>query len=442
MFLFLVLMQGRDSSAEFNLDPQSVRSTAKGGKFGSAEIGFGESYQLDTTLATKEVLKAALGAEHGPAPEFAVLVISEDLDVSKIYQDITAALGPTTRVFGGGTTVVRESEPDDTPSPVPTISLLTVRSEKIRFGVGSASHTAHGGPRQAAQAAARQALATAGKEASEPPRAILASLAGPKPQDALAGIEDIVGKNVPILGGSVHKETAVFGGSVLHGPAVAVAFLYTSLPVGWVFEAGYDTTLPQSGVITELRGSELVAIDGRPAWQVYDEWLDGRLEKLAERGQAALWEILDVLALNPIYQRVETADGQVRFVFTHPTVFDNKVADRRIYVGTPLQVGDRIHLSHGTWELLLNRIGTLPRTAKVRGGFGVDTRPILGFGHICAGVMSVVPKQEKPKVPHLLNYAMEGTPAAYMFTIGEQGFYPGIGNKHANLSTSFLVIGE
>lgn len=56
--------------------------------------------------------------------------------------------------------------------------------------------------------------------------------------------------------------------------------------------------------------------------------------------------------------------------------------------------------------------------------------------------MSVVPKQEKPKVPHLLNYAMEGTPAAYMFTIGEQGFYPGIGNKHANLSTSFLVIGE
>lgn len=90
----------------------------------------------------------------------------------------------------------------------------------------------------------------------------------------------------------------------------------------------------------------------------------------------------------------------------------------------------------------MNRIGNLPTHAKVYGGIDVNTRPILGIGYICAGVMGVIPETEREKLPLLINYANNDAPFIANFTWGECGLFPGIGNKHGNLLTSFLVIGN
>jgi hypothetical protein len=45
-------------------------------------------------------------------------------------------------------------------------------------------------------------------------------------------------------------------------------------------------------------------------------------------------------------------------------------------------------------------------------------------------------------MPILINYANKDAPFIAPFTWGEQGQFPGVGNKHGNLLTSFLVIGS
>ena len=109
---------------------------------------------------------------------------------------------------------------------------------------------------------------------------------------------------------------------------------------------------------------------------------------------------------------------------------------------TKIKVGEKIYLSHGTWETLINRIGNLPIHAKLHGDIGVGGAPILGIGYICAGVMGVIPETEREKLPLLINYANNDGPFIASFTGGEQGHFPGIGSKHGNLLTSFLVIGD
>jgi hypothetical protein len=49
--------------------------------------------------------------------------------------------------------------------------------------------------------------------------------------------------------------------------------------------------------------------------------------------------------------------------------------------------------------------------------------------------------EEREKIPLLINYANNNGPFIANFTWGEQGHFPGIGNRHGNLLTSFMVVG-
>ena len=109
---------------------------------------------------------------------------------------------------------------------------------------------------------------------------------------------------------------------------------------------------------------------------------------------------------------------------------------------TEIKEGDEIHLSHGTWERLLNRVGNLPVKARIQGGLAPEKTAVLGIGFVCAGVMRVIPEAEREKMPLLINYANNEAPFIAPFSWGEQGYFPGVGYKHGNLLTSFLVIGE
>ena len=105
-------------------------------------------------------------------------------------------------------------------------------------------------------------------------------------------------------------------------------------------------------------------------------------------------------------------------------------------------MSERIYLSHGTWETLVNRIGNLPRNAKINGGIDASQKPLFAIGFICGGVMGVIPETEREKLPILINYTNNNAPFIACFTWGEQGHFPGVGNKHGNLSTSFLIVGS
>ncbi len=56
--------------------------------------------------------------------------------------------------------------------------------------------------------------------------------------------------------------------------------------------------------------------------------------------------------------------------------------------------------------------------------------------------MRVIPEEEPQKMALLINYANHDAPFIAPLSWGEQGYFPGVGYKHGNLLTSFLVIGE
>jgi hypothetical protein len=99
-------------------------------------------------------------------------------------------------------------------------------------------------------------------------------------------------------------------------------------------------------------------------------------------------------------------------------------------------------LSYGNWETLLNRVGTLPRSARISAGLSAKAPISLSIGTICAGVVSVIPDDVRPMLPVLINQSNGNAPVIAAFTWGEQGHLPGVGNRHSNVTTSFLVIGR
>lgn len=56
--------------------------------------------------------------------------------------------------------------------------------------------------------------------------------------------------------------------------------------------------------------------------------------------------------------------------------------------------------------------------------------------------MGVIPEAERQKMPALINSADGGAPFIATFTWGEQGHFSGGGNRHGNLTCSFLIFGE
>ena len=82
------------------------------------------------------------------------------------------------------------------------------------------------------------------------------------------------------------------------------------------------------------------------------------------------------------------------------------------------------------------------RCGPLRYGVAPEWRPLLGIGFVCAGVMRAIPEAEREKMPLLIDYANSQAPFIAPFSWGEQGYFPGVGYKHGNLLTSFLVIGE
>jgi hypothetical protein len=291
-------------------------------------------------------------------------------------------------------------------------------------------------------AAVRSAIRSAGKTADQKPTVILLVSTIGIEEEVVEGIGQVVGPDQLLLGGTAGgPNAAVFGEDTVHSKGVSLAVIYTDLPVGCTFEGGFDVTDKHSGIVTKVEGQDIVEIDDKPALDVYDQWLGGEIEQLhaqAEKPDA----VRDLLTLHPLYRRYTSDQGENYFLFSHPWPKDDKMQDRRVSTSTKIKPGERIYLSHGTWETLVNRIGNLPRNAKVSGGIGVIHKPLFGVGFICGGVMGVIPEAEREKLPILINYANNSAPFIACFTWGEQGHFPGIGNKHGNLLTSFLVVGS
>jgi len=445
----------RQQEEEFQLLPQEVPvNAAQETGIAGTEVGTGWSTSQDPKLAVKEAVRMALKGKAQKNPDFAVIYPSSGSDMKAILDAAKAFLGENTKIFGGSSDsravmtdkgflkVTKRGYQSAQMEGRTGLAIMTVTSKEIIFGVASANLSDFPSPQEMSKDAVLKAVANAGKTEEEPPRIVLLSSTIGIEEEVLEGIEEAVGKNVPVLGGTAGGPAiAVFGEDGIYDRGVSLAVVYTDLPIGWTFEGGFDVTDQHTGIVTKTEGQAIVEIDNKPALDVYDEWLGGEIERLYERvGKPD--EIRDLLILHPLYRKYTSPSGQDYFLFSHPWPKDDEMKNRSVLTSTKFNLGERIYLSHGTWETLINRIGNLPRNAKSHAGMRMDARPILAMGFICGGVMGVIPETERAKLPFIINYANNNAPFIASFTWGEQGYFPGIGCKHGNLLTSFLVIGR
>lgn len=416
------------------------------------EVGTGWSVGEDPNDAVIEAVNMALRDKNDKTPDFAIIFASSGSDIKAIFSKAREIFGNETKIYGGssdsraimtdqGFVHVRKKEPEATKRPN-ALAVMTVTSHDIIFGVGSANFSDYPSVQTASRHAFESAIKSAGRSLDEKPRLVLVIPSFGAAEDVLKGIEDVASNKTVILGGtSGGPEFAVIGQNEVYENGVSVTVVYTDLPVGWVFEGGFDVTDACSGIVTKVDGYTITEIDHRPALDVYDECLDGKMSQLVNELKD-LRAIKDHLTLHPFYRKYTTSNGQNYFLFSHPSTKDKTLKDRRVMTSTRIKAGERIYLAHGTWEVLLNRIGNLPLKAKVKGGLSLYTKPIFGIGHICSGVMGIIPEEDREKMSILINYASDNIPFIANFTWGEQGHLSGIGNKHGNLLTSFVMVGQ
>lgn len=418
------------------------------------EVGTGWSNDLDAVKATKDAFNMALEGKENAIPDFVIIYATSGSDIETIYATTREILGSETRIYGG----TSDSRAVITEKKLVTaadrgyyaeeeskngLGVMTVTSKDITFGVGSTDLNDYDSPQAAARAAAEQAILDAGKTNAELPQVMLVIPHVGYEEEILEGIEEVVSKKTIILGGTSGEggtTVGVFGIDRVIEEGIGVAALYTDLPIGWTYEAGFDIS-EKSGVVTKMDGQAIVEIDDRPALEVYDEWLDGEITSLHEEGKD-FSAVRDLLTLSPLYRKYTSAEGSVYRLYSHPWPIDENLVDKGIMTGTKIEEGERVYLSLGTWETLLNRIGNMPDRAHSRGELSPGSKPVFSLGVVCAGVFGIIPEDERAKIPLLINYDNADTPFIATIAWGEQGHFPGIGNKHGNLTTSFLIIGS
>jgi hypothetical protein len=444
----------QSQTGEFQLNPVQKTSNASTDVAGT-EVGTGWSNNEDPVKATREAVAMALKGKKHQNPDFAIFFATSGSDIKAIHPQIQKLLGDKTKIFGG-TSDTRCIMTDKGFERITSrryeyainekkrgLSLMTITSTDISFGVSVTDFSGFPTIQAAAKAALSSAIQNSGRLVSAKPQAILMASTNQVEEEVIEGIQSLIGKTVPLIGGTVGGwKFGVVDSNHVYEKGVALAVIYTKFPVGWTFEGGFDVKDPHSAVVTKLDNDYTIAeIDHKPALDVYNEWRNNEVYDLFKKNGKAD-EISDLVTLNPLYRKYTAPDGQDYYLFQYLWLNDDTLKKKSILTSTKIKLGDRLYLSHGSWETLLNRIGNLPKNAKSRGNISINQKPLLGIGIICAGILGTIPENDREKIALLINYGNnEGVPFIFNFTWGEQGLFPGIGYKHGNLLTSYLVIG-
>lgn len=286
--------------------------------------------------------------------------------------------------------------------------------------------------RAAGAQAIRRAIEQSGRVGELPTIVWLSSAPGQE-EAILAGIKDVVGNEVVIAGGSaadndVSGNWRVFTGREVQSDAVLVSALYPSTRTHFAFHNGYSPT-SRRGIVTAARGRTLIAIDDRPAVEVYNEWTS-RL--LAGRGEGA--KILSDTAFHPL-GRIAAEEGEAKLhILSHPASIE---ADGALALFSAVEPGDEIIQMQGTAEGLVRRAPRVVRAALNDGNIGADEAAgmLIVF---CAGCMLSM-TDSMDRVVEGIRKESGNVPFLGAFTFGEQGCFVDGVSRHGNLMVSALV---
>ena len=284
--------------------------------------------------------------------------------------------------------------------------------------------------RRAGEAAARELVRKAG---GRMPRMILFNASPGAEESMLEGIASVC-PDVPCQGGSAADHAIAGQWSVFthEGPVptgVSLLGLFGEVRVGTALCTPYTPTGTMARA-TAAEGRTLLTLDGQPAAQVLGRWMEGAIDDQVRSGG----NILAQTALRPIAVRRGVSQRD-HYVTVHPA---HVHADRgSVDVFARIEPRDEVCLMTGTAEGLVNEVAHLIDLALAQGN--LTTRDVKGAALIfCAGCAGAL----GPRVDEGLRTftrLLPGVPLLGLCTFGEQGYIPGLGNVHQDLSLSLTL---
>ncbi|MDP2341828.1 MAG: FIST N-terminal domain-containing protein [Deltaproteobacteria bacterium] len=379
------------------------------------------------SVATKLLDGAAAAADlagrmslHRPRCVFAYCTVG--VDAGAFIAALTRAM-PGARIIGATTCQQAASDA----GAGDTAMALALNGDGFRVGVASGADASSA--RALGARLAREALRDAGFDAAAARFVVLHVTPGLE-EGVLAGIRDVMGSNVPLIGGSAADDDITGKWSCLGGGTALTAgasLLVCDWPwkLSMTFQSGYRAT-DKRGVVTAADQRRIISIDGRPAADVYDEWT----KRTLPIGES----ILASTALTPLGAVRGTAAGLELHVLVHPEHID---PDRSIHCFAAVDVGETLVLMESTISSLTRRSTAVTNFALTQAQIGVDD--VLGELVIyCAGCSLALGGNVGQMVTGLQRHI--GAPFVMPFTFGEQGCITRGRVDHGNLMCSALLL--
>ena len=302
---------------------------------------------------------------------------------------------------------------------------------------GTAMRAFEGDARDAARRATEAALIAADRPGEAPDMIWLASTPGQE-EAVLHGIADVVGGNVPVLGGSAADNTVagewlVFDADNAEAEGVVVSVLFPSVAVSFAYHNGYAPT-QHSGIVTACDARNLREIDGRPAAEVYRDWTG---DAVLPADIAKPTPILAASTLAPFGRYLDSVNDVPFYLLAHPAGVN---PDGSLDLFADVAEGDSLTLMSGDPDQLARRAGKVAQLAAQAGSFEADdlSGALVVY---CGGCMLAV-QDRLDDVAGGIREALPGVPFLGVFTFGEQGVVLDGRNRHGNLMISAVLFGR
>lgn len=385
---------------------------------------------INAIAETREAVSAAyqeLCQKLGDAPTWIAVHATEQHNGFTLMSTLRP-LAPRAQIQGGTSCQGVMTEAGFKATEKGSLALFGLLDPLGAYGVGITPRIHD--PRANGAAAIRQALAAAGK-GSEKPALVWLTCAPGYEEDILLGIEDVLGPDVPVAGGSSADNNiaggwSVFGNGNTFTNGLVVTAMYPSTPVHVAFSSGYFAT-PNIGKVTQAKGRVIETINNRPAAEVYNEWTHGAIKDMLGGGK-----VLSATSLAPLGRVVKQVGAIKYYQLSHP---ESVTRTGGLELFSKIEIGEEVTQMMGTKAGLVNRVGmmTNPALSRVRPGHIAG-----GLVIYCAGCMLTVQNDMETAVNGFRS-AFQQQPFLGTFTFGEQGFFAGGSNRHGNLMVSAVV---
>jgi hypothetical protein len=394
------------------------------------QAGLGRSEHTDAARAVGEAVRQARTAIGNEEPELAFVTCTIDYDSAAIHRALREQL-PRSEIHGITTSLGVLGGDGVKMGEKGAFGVLLLRGDGSTF-------VSAGGPigKDARAAGVQVARALADRARGRRPALLLFNAAPGAEEDLLAGVGEVF-RDVPAQGGSA-ADHAIAGdwrvitkdGVVPNG--ISLTGIFGDVKIGRAFMAPYRPSGEEARV-TAAEGRRISKLDEKRASDVLRQWIgEGIANEVASGGN-----VLAQSSLSPLGVRHDSANGGSRYVAVHPAHIHK---DGAVDVFARVPPGGVVCRLEGTLDGLIDGLATLVDQALASGSMQEsDVKAALLT--YCAGCAGAVGERLDAGLRKHVGARLPGVPVLGTCTFGEQGFIPGAGNVHSNLSLGLVLLG-